>query len=254
MYLFFFVICSLERVVGELSEDDRARIMVNPWTLPEDLVERQREVLSTRRREEEERKEREQRLAVRRMFEDERILEREKEMRELQKVFVEGQDPRIDQMAVKYRIEVLQEALKTLHEDSGTLCDFAVKARRLACVKLGLVSPAEARNIQTVYEALPMKDWPAEDANVPASGSNDTNEGATVESTPESCCVRESGREEEDERQIFITQVPSSQRMQDEPEQRPFLVHKGRGKKRKNTLSQQPNRQIKIAKFFSSQL
>ena len=61
MYLFFFVICSLERVVGELSEDDRARIMVNPWTLPEDLVERQREALSTRRREEEERKEREQR-------------------------------------------------------------------------------------------------------------------------------------------------------------------------------------------------
>ena len=167
--------------------------MVNPWTLPEDLVERQREALSTRRREEEERKEREQRLAVRRMFEDERILEREKEMRELQKVFVEGQDPRIDQMAVKYRIEVLQEALKTLREDSGTLCDFAVKARRLACVKLGLVSPAEVRNIQTVYEALPMKDWPAGDANVPASGSNDTNEGATVESTPESCCVRESG-------------------------------------------------------------
>ena len=88
------------------------------------------------------------------MFEDERILEREKEMRELQKVFVEGQDSRIDQMAVKYRIEVLQEALKTLHEDSGTLWDFAVKARRLACVKLGLVSPAEAQNIQTGYEAL----------------------------------------------------------------------------------------------------
>ena len=106
MYHFFFVICSLERVVGELSEGDRAHIMANPWTLPEDLVERQREVLSTRRREEEEGKEREQRLAVRRMFEDERILEREKEMRELQKVFVEGQDPRIDQMAVKYRIEV----------------------------------------------------------------------------------------------------------------------------------------------------
>ena len=193
--------------------------------------------LSTRRREEEERKEREQRLAVRRMFEDGRILEREKEMRELQKVFVEGQDPRIDQMAVKYRIEVLQETLETLHEDSGTLCDFAVKARRLGCVKLGLLSPAEARNIQTVYEALPMKDWPAEDANVLASDSDDANEGAGVESTPESCCVRESGREEEDEPQIFITQVPSSQRMQDEPEQRPFLVHKGRGKKRKNTLS-----------------
>ena len=193
-------------------------------------------------------------MAVRRMFEDERILEREKEMRELQKVFVEGQDPRIEQMAVKYRIEVLQEALKTLHEDSGTMCDFAMKARRLACVQLGLVSPAEARNIQTVYEALPMKDCPAEDANFPASGSNDTNEGATVESTPESCCVRESGREEEDERQIFITQVPSSQRMQDEPEQRPFLVYKGRGKKRKNILSQQPNRQINITKFFISQL
>jgi len=221
--------------------------MANPWTLPEDLVERQREVLSTHRREEEERKRREQRLAVRRMFQDERVLEREKEMRELQKVFVEGQDPRIDQMAVKYRSKVLQEALKTLHEDSGTLCDFAVKARRLACAKLGLVSPA--RNIQTVYEALPMKDWPAKDANVPASDSDDANEGAGVESTPESYC-----REEEDERQIFITQVPSSQRMQDEPEQRPFLVHKSRGKKRKNTLSQQPNRQIKITKFFSSQL
>ena len=109
--------------------------------------------------------------------------------------------------------------------------------------------------MQTVYEALPMKDWPAEDANVPASDSDDANEGAGFESTPEiSCCVRESGREEEDERQIFITQVPSLQRMQDEPEQRPFLVYKGRGKKRKNTLSQQPNRQIKIAKFFSSQL
>lgn len=122
--------------------------MANPWTLPEDLIQRQQEVLLTCRREEKERKEREQRLAVRRMFQDEPILEREKEMRKLQKVFVEGQDPRIDRMAVKYRIELLQEALKKLHEESGTLCDFAVKARRLACAKLGLVSPAEAQNIQ----------------------------------------------------------------------------------------------------------
>lgn len=46
------------------------------------------------------------------MFQDERILERKQEMSELQKVFVEGQDPWIDQMAVKYCIELLQEALR----------------------------------------------------------------------------------------------------------------------------------------------
>ena len=148
----------------------------------------------------------------------------------------------------------MHEALKTLHEDSGTLCDFAVKARRLACVKLGLVSPAEARNIQTVYEALPMKDWPAVDANVPASDSDDANEGAGVKSTPESCCVRESGREEEDERQIFITQVPSSQRMQEDPNSVHSWFTRVEEKKGKNTLSQQPNHQIKITKFFSLQL
>ena len=230
--------------------------MANPWTLPEDLVQRQQEVLLTRRREEKERKEREQRLAVRRMFQDERILEREKEMRELQKVFVEGQDPRIDRMAVKYRIELLQEALKKLHEESGTLCDFAVKARRLACAKLGLVSPAEARNIQTVYDALPMKNWPAEDATLSTRDSDDPNHDAAVENTPNSCCVEGSDREEEEERQIFITQVPSSQRVQDKPELRQFLGHEGRGEKRKKTtLSQQPSqRQAKITKFFSSQL
>ena len=50
-----------------------------------------------------------------------------------------------------------------------------------------------------------MKDWPAEDANVLASDSDDANEGAGVESAPESCCVRESGREEEDERQIYLS-------------------------------------------------
>lgn len=74
------------------------------------------------------------------MFQVKRILELRKEMRELQKVFMDGQDPQIDRMAVKYRIVILQKALKKLHKESGTLCDFAVKARRLACAKLGLVS------------------------------------------------------------------------------------------------------------------
>jgi len=123
------------------------------------------------------------------MSQDERILEREKEMRELQKVFVEGQDPLIDQIAVKCRTEVLQESLLTLHEDSGTLCYFAVKARRLACVKLGLVIPAEARKIQTVYEALPVKHWPAEDANVPASDSDDANEGGASRALPKAAVL-----------------------------------------------------------------
>ena len=149
-------------------------------------------------------------------------------------------------MAVKYRIDVLQEALKKLHEDSDTLCDFAVKVRRLACVKLRLVSPAEARNIRTVYEALPMKNWPIEGEDVPASDGDDTNDYAEVESTLESCCIRESGGEEEEERQIFLTPVPSSQRV------RP--VHKGRGRKRKNPFTQsQPNVQANITKFFGSQ-
>ena len=241
-----FLIRSVERVVGELSEDERTRIMSDPWTLPEDIAEREQEVLLTRRREEEERRVREQRLAVKLMFQDERILQREKEMRELQKVLVEEQDLQIDRMAVKYRIDVLQEALKKLHEDSDTLCDFAVKARRLACVKLRLVSPAEARNIRTVYEALPMKNWPIEGEDVPASDGDDTNDDAEVESTLESCCIRESGGEEEEKRQIFLTPVPSSQRV------RP--VHKGRGRKRKNPLTQsQPNVQAKITKFFGSQ-
>ena len=79
------MIRSVERVVGELSEDERTRIMSDPWTLPEDIAEREQEVLLTRRREEEERRVREQRLAVKLMFQDERILQREKEMRDLQK-------------------------------------------------------------------------------------------------------------------------------------------------------------------------
>lgn len=236
---FFFLIHSIESVVGELSEDARARIMANPLTLPEDVVERQQEVLLARRKEEEERSERDQRLAVKRMYQDERVLKREREMRELQKVFVEEHDPRIDKMAVKYRIEMLQDALKKLHEDSRTLCDFAVKARRLACVQMGFVTPAEARSIQTVHEALPMKNWPA----CLSSDSDDTDEG-----------VEENGREEEEEQQIFLTQVPSrSKRAPGRPELQQDMAPESRGRKRKNARSQQGNGQEKITKFFGSQ-
>ena len=122
----------------------------------------------------------EQQSRVKRMFEDKRILEREKETRELQKLFVEEQVPQLDQRAIKYRIELLQEVLRKLHEDSGTLCEFTVKARRLALVKLGLISPAEARNIRTVHEALPMN-WPTkggvEESGIQESAPGDEESG-----------------------------------------------------------------------------
>ena len=84
-------------------------------------------------------------------------------------------------------------------------------------IQLGLISPAEARNIRTVHEALPMN-WPAKGG---------VEEGANQESG-----------DEQDEGQLFITQ-----RSSETP----------KGTKRRYSLSQQPNRQEKITKFFSSQ-
>ena len=231
------MIHSVERVVSELSEDERTRIMSDPWTLPEDIAS-QRGGRKTRDR---------AKIGCETDVSGrENFAAKKKELRELQKVLVEEQDLQIDRMAVKYRMDVLQKTLKKLHEDSDTLCDFAVKARRLACVKLRLVSPAEARNIRKVYEALPMKNWLTEGEDVPASNGDNTNDDAEVKSTPESCCVRESGGEEEEERQRFLTPVSSSQRVQP--------VHKGRGRKRKNPLTQsRPNVRAKTTKFFGSQ-
>ena len=214
----------MEREFGELSEEEQAIIRANPWPLPEDVLQKIQGILIEGSREKKEREEREQRSRVERMFEDKRILEREKEMHELQKLFVEEQVPQLDQRAIKYRIELLQEVLRKLHEDSGTLCEFAVKARRLALVKLGLISPAEARNIRTVHETLPMN-WPAK-GGVEESGNQESAPGD-----------EESGDEQE-EGELFITQC-SSQTL--------------KGRKRKYSLSQQPNRQEKITKFFSSQ-
>ena len=220
---YFFLIRSMEREFGELSEEEQAIIRANPWPLPEDVLQKIQGILIQQSREKKEREERVQRSRVERMFEDKRILEREKEMRELQKLFMEEQVPQLDQRAIKCCIELLQEVLRKLHEDSGTLCEFAVKARRLALVKLGLISPAEARNIRTVHEALPMN-WPAK-GGVEESGNQESAPGD-----------EEGGDEQEGE--LFITQC-SSQTL--------------KGRKRKYSLSQQPNRQEKITKFFSSQ-
>ena len=107
----------MEREFGELSEEEQAIIRANPWPLTEDVLQKIQGILIEQSREKKEREEREQRSRVERMFEDNRILEREKEMRELQKLFVEEQVPQLDQRAIQYRIELLQEVLKKLHDE-----------------------------------------------------------------------------------------------------------------------------------------